>query len=64
MPEKCPRCAKEIEPENNPFRPFCSDRCKLIDLGFWISGTYRIPVLSEDEDSGRDSECRKNSDQE
>ena len=27
----------------NPFRPFCSDRCRTIDLGNWISGTYRIP---------------------
>ncbi len=64
MPAKCPRCGKEIESENNPFRPFCSDRCKLIDLGSWISGTYRIPAQSEDEDSGGDSECGEDSDQE
>lgn len=30
--------------EENPFRPFCSERCKLIDLGAWADGQYRIPV--------------------
>jgi uncharacterized protein len=28
----------------NPFRPFCSERCKLIDLGRWAGGEYRIPT--------------------
>lgn len=42
---KCPTCEKEI-PTNreNPFRPFCSERCKLIDLGRWAGGEYRIPT--------------------
>jgi len=40
---KCPRCGKETEFIGNPFRPFCSDRCRLIDLGNWISGAYGIP---------------------
>jgi uncharacterized protein len=40
---KCPRCGKDTEITGNPFRPFCSERCKLIDLGNWISGSYRIP---------------------
>ncbi len=35
--------------EGNPSRPFCSARCKLIDLGNWASGSYRVPVRSEDE---------------
>jgi uncharacterized protein len=29
--------------ENNPFRPFCSDRCRLIDLGGWLSEQRSIP---------------------
>ena len=34
-----------------PFRPFCSDRCRIIDLGNWSAGKYVIPVVeSEDED--------------
>ncbi len=49
----CPTCAKPVEwrPEN-AFRPFCSERCKLIDLGEWAAEKYRVPSRdgqSEDE---------------
>jgi hypothetical protein len=39
----CPECGKlaEFSP-NNAFRPFCSERCKMIDLGIWASEGYRI----------------------
>ena len=40
----CPTCKKETRYWDNPFRPFCSDRCKLIDLGKWASGEYRFPT--------------------
>jgi len=40
---KCPTCRKETLWENNPHRPFCSDRCRLIDLGAWAQERYRIP---------------------
>ena len=40
---KCPTCRKETAWENNPDRPFCSERCRLIDLGAWTEGRYRIP---------------------
>jgi endogenous inhibitor of DNA gyrase (YacG/DUF329 family) len=45
MEVKCPRCGKPtvFSPEN-PCRPFCSDRCKLIDLGQWAEGKYAIPT--------------------
>jgi endogenous inhibitor of DNA gyrase (YacG/DUF329 family) len=46
----CPICKKESRPEGNPFRPFCSERCKLIDLDHWLSGRYRIPVRTGDEE--------------
>jgi hypothetical protein len=46
---KCPRCGKETEMAGNPFRPFCSERCKQIDLGNWISETYRFPTRNTDE---------------
>ncbi len=40
----CPTCRKTVEwLESNQFRPFCSERCKLIDLGAWASEEYRIP---------------------
>jgi endogenous inhibitor of DNA gyrase (YacG/DUF329 family) len=40
----CPNCSNlsEFAPRN-PFRPFCSERCKLIDLGLWASEQYAIP---------------------
>jgi uncharacterized protein len=41
---KCPTCKKETESAGNPYRPFCSERCKLIDLGKWAGGEYRIPT--------------------
>ena len=39
----CPICKKQCTWENNPSRPFCSDRCKLIDLGEWASGKRGVP---------------------
>ena len=40
---KCPTCNKQVGWQDNPFRPFCSERCKLIDLGKWVSEEYRVP---------------------
>jgi endogenous inhibitor of DNA gyrase (YacG/DUF329 family) len=40
---KCPTCGKPIEWKENPFRPFCSERCQLVDLGRWVEGEYRVP---------------------
>lgn len=49
MKIKCPGCRKESKWEENPFRPFCSERCKLIDLGAWASDGYKIAGRPEDE---------------
>jgi endogenous inhibitor of DNA gyrase (YacG/DUF329 family) len=40
---KCPTCRTDVEwvPENK-WRPFCSDRCRLIDLGAWATDQYRV----------------------
>lgn len=40
----CPRCGEPTTWEDNPFRPFCSDRCKLIDLGAWANEDYKLPT--------------------
>jgi uncharacterized protein len=41
----CPQCGKKVAwVAKNRFRPFCSERCKLIDLGLWAAEDYRIPV--------------------
>ena len=42
---KCPRCGKLTTWENNEFRPFCSERCKMIDLGAWASEEYCQPKM-------------------
>ncbi len=40
----CPTCRREIQwSEQFPFRPFCSERCRLIDLGAWLSERHAIP---------------------
>lgn len=42
----CPRCAaKVVWSIDNPWRPFCSEHCKMMDLGAWASESYRIPVV-------------------
>lgn len=42
---KCPQCGRPAEyVPTNPFRPFCSERCRLIDLGQWADESYKIPV--------------------
>jgi hypothetical protein len=41
----CPTCQRPVEwSEASPFRPFCSERCKLIDLGAWIAEKHVIPA--------------------
>jgi endogenous inhibitor of DNA gyrase (YacG/DUF329 family) len=56
----CPQCGKGVVWDTtNRFRPFCSERCKMIDLGAWATESYRIPVeedndnLDEDESGDR-----------
>ena len=41
---KCPTCGKEVPFEGNEFRPFCSERCKLLDFGAWAEGAYSVPA--------------------
>ena len=40
---KCPRCGKQVEYSGNEFRPFCSERCKLLDFGAWVDEEYNLP---------------------
>ena len=50
---KCPRCSKEKEYNGNEFRPFCSERCKMLDFGAWADGEYGI-AAEESEMSDED----------
>ena len=44
----CPTCQKPVLwNESSPYRPFCSQRCKMIDLGTWADKSYRIPSQEE-----------------
>jgi hypothetical protein len=50
----CPTCGGDsVYAPQNPFRPFCSERCKNVDLGAWASESYRVgaPPSSEDADA-------------
>lgn len=49
---RCPECGRPSPwSPDNPYRPFCSARCKQIDLGAWASESYRVPVVERDDDS-------------
>ena len=61
MPEGCSVCGKPVHVE---FKPFCSARCRAVDLNRWLSGVYAIPAAEEtDEDGERpredDKECKE-----
>ncbi|MBI3525495.1 MAG: DNA gyrase inhibitor YacG [Betaproteobacteria bacterium] len=44
----CPTCGKPVAwAAENRYRPFCSKRCKMIDLGAWAAEDYRVPVQEE-----------------
>ena len=52
----CPQCGTLVEWDTqNRYRPFCSERCKMIDLGAWANESYRVPVADDDESVEPDS---------
>ena len=51
---KCPKCGTDTVLEDNIFRPFCSERCKISDLGAWADESYFIK--GEDADVSRELE--------
>ena len=53
MEVRCPTCRRRIVwSQENPHRPFCSERCKLLDLDRWLREDYRIPAQEDETDSG------------
>ena len=45
----CPTCAKPVKWRlENAWRPFCSERCKMIDLGAWANEEYKMPEKEQD----------------
>ena len=58
---KCPTCQQPTTFQHNPFRPFCSERCKLIDFGAWANEEYSVPSeekphLPDETDQGHPAE--------
>lgn len=53
MKIKCPACKNVTTWEENPVRPFCSERCKTTDLGRWASEEYRIEGKKEEDEDER-----------
>ena len=49
--DQCPICKKPSAPRaENPSFPFCSPRCKTVDLGKWLNEDYRVPVEEESDE--------------
>ncbi len=56
---RCPHCRRETPWAGNPYRPFCSERCRLLDLHDWATERHRIPgppadVSAEEAEDGED----------
>jgi len=52
---RCPTCRREVDWEGNRYRPFCSERCRILDLAAWADERYRIagdPVPDEPTQAG------------
>jgi endogenous inhibitor of DNA gyrase (YacG/DUF329 family) len=71
MKHRCPNCKKVIgralgeQSREEKFYPFCSERCKLVDLGRWIDGDYKIitelkPENTEENNEGRRTKTLEN----
>lgn len=54
---RCPTCEREFDSEETPAMPFCSHRCRIIDLGLWLDEQQGLPVHPdlEDEEDGLDA---------
>jgi endogenous inhibitor of DNA gyrase (YacG/DUF329 family) len=47
---RCPICERRFEPAESRAMPFCSERCRQIDLGRWLREVYSVPVQRDPED--------------
>jgi endogenous inhibitor of DNA gyrase (YacG/DUF329 family) len=56
MPARCPTCEKPLPPQRDAaaaqVAPFCSERCKMADLGRWLRGEYAVPARADDDGDG------------
>ncbi len=47
---RCPICKIQFQPELSVAKPFCSSRCRTMDLGRWLDGAYTLPDVPDPED--------------
>lgn len=45
---RCPHCGTKFSYYESKFRPFCTERCRMVDLGHWLEESYRIPEKSKE----------------
>jgi len=54
----CPTCRGDaVYAASNPWRPFCSERCRSVDLGAWASESFRVPAVSPPDSAGLPDEA-------
>jgi uncharacterized protein len=53
---KCPHCGRGFNYPDSAFRPFCSEKCRLIDLGSWLNETYAIPTKEKLEEESNEED--------
>lgn len=59
----CPHCKKTFSYYDSKYRPFCCERCRMVDLGVWLEEGYRMPVKPDElEDEEELPEHKKNKD--
>jgi uncharacterized protein len=51
---RCPICEKMFPPEKSPALPFCSERCRSIDLGRWLDERHSLPIEPKEDELPRD----------
>lgn len=57
----CPTCNRPVQwSDNSPWRPFCSERCKLVDLGAWASEQHKVAGDPLAEEAGDEEDGAKN----
>jgi endogenous inhibitor of DNA gyrase (YacG/DUF329 family) len=55
---RCPTCKDEVAPrEENAAFPFCSARCRAVDLGRWFTGAYAVPAGHSEREGGEPTEA-------
>ena len=51
---RCPQCEFEFNYYNSDYRPFCSEKCKMIDLGHWFQESYTVPSKPTSEEEAQE----------